>query len=114
MKSRQILIAIVILGTVWHTAAAQPKKEIEVGAPPPEGIMAVTSMQSNPVLADLIALKPEMPSGPPDVLKSYELAMGMLADKTSVDCFVIVQAQQKNQLPANRRNIFCSRATKRQ
>jgi len=98
MKSRQILIAIVILGTVWHTAAAQPKKEIEVGAPPPEGIMAVTSMQSNPVLADLIALKPEMPSGPPDVLKSYELAMGMLADKTSVDCFVIVQAQQKNQI----------------
>ena len=98
MKSRQILIAIVILGTVWHTAAAQPKKEIEVGAPPPEGIMAVTSMQSNPVLSDLIALKPEMPLGPQDVLKSYEIAMNMLADKTSVDCFVIVQAQQKNQI----------------
>ena len=27
MKSRQILMAIVILGTVWHTAAAQPKKK---------------------------------------------------------------------------------------
>jgi len=30
MKSRQILIATVILGTVGHTAAAQPKKKIEV------------------------------------------------------------------------------------
>ena len=27
MKTRQILIAIVILGTVWDTAAAQPKKK---------------------------------------------------------------------------------------
>ena len=27
MKFRQILIAIVILGTLWHTAAAQPKKK---------------------------------------------------------------------------------------
>jgi hypothetical protein len=81
MKSRQILIAIVILGTVWRTAAAQPKKKIEVDAPPPEGILAGTSMQSNPVLSDLIALKPEMPLGPQDVLKSYEIAMNMLADK---------------------------------
>ena len=94
MKSRQILITIVILGTVWHTAAAQPKKKIEVGAPPPESILAGTSMQSNPVLSDLIALKPEMPLGPQDVLKSYEIAMGMVADKTSADFFVIVQAQQ--------------------
>ena len=98
MKSRQILIAIVILGTVWHSAVAQPKKKVEVGAPPPEGILAGTSMQSNPVLSDLIALKPEMPLGPQDVLKSYEIAMGMVADKTSADFFVIVQAQKANQI----------------
>ena len=98
MKSRQILIAIVILGTVWHTAAAQPKKKIEVDAPRPESILAGTSMQSSPVLPDLIALKPEMPLGPQDVLKSYEIAMGMVADKTSADFSVIVQAQQTNQI----------------
>ena len=98
MKSRQILIAIVILGTVGHTAAAQPKKKIEVAAPRPESILASTSMQSNPVLSDLIALKPELPLGPQDVLKSYEIAMNMVADKTSTDFFVIVQAQQTNQI----------------
>jgi hypothetical protein len=98
MKSRQILMAIVILCTVWCTAAAQPKKKVEVDAPPPEGILAGTSVQSNPILSDLIALKPEMPLGPQDVLKSYEIAMGMVADKTSADFFVIVQAQKANQI----------------
>jgi hypothetical protein len=99
MKSRQILIAIVILGTVLHTAAAQPKKKnIQADARPPESILASTSMQSHPVLSDLIALKPEMPLGPEDVLKSYEIAMNMVADKTSADFVVIVQAQQANQI----------------
>jgi len=99
MKTRQILIVILILATVWHTAAAQPKKRnIQAEAPPLESILAGTSMQSNPVLSDLIALKPEMPLGPQDLLKSYEIAMSMVADKTSADLSVIVQAQQTNQI----------------
>jgi hypothetical protein len=98
MKSRQILMAILILGTMCHTATAQPKKKVEVDAPPPEGTLAGTSVRSNPVVSDLIALKPEMPLGPQDVLKSYELAMNIVADKTSVDFVVIVRAQQTNQI----------------
>lgn len=99
MRFRQILIVIVILGTVWHTAAAQPKKKnIQADAPPPENILAGTSMPSNPVLSDLTALKPERPLGPQDVLKSYEIAMSMVADKTSADFSVIVLAQQANQI----------------
>jgi hypothetical protein len=99
MKTRQILLTILILATVWHTSAAQSKKKnIHADAPPPESILAGTSMQSNPVLPDLIALTPEMPLGPRDVLKSYEIAMNMVADKSSADFFVIVQAQQTNQI----------------
>jgi len=99
MKTRQIFLTILILATVWHTAAAQSKKKnIHADAPPPESILAGTSMQSNPVLPDLTALTPEMPLGPRDVLKSYEIAMNMVADKTSADFFVIVQAQQTNQI----------------
>ena len=99
MKTRQILITILILATVWQTAAAQPKKKnIKADAHPVESIPADTNTQSNPVLSDLIALKPEMPLGPQDVLKSYEIAMSMLADKTSADFSVIVQAQQTNQI----------------
>ena len=99
MKVRQILMVIVILGTVWHTAAAQPKKKnIQPNVPRPESILAGTSMQSNPVLSDLTALKPERPLGPQDILKSYEIAMSLVADKTSTDFSVIVQAQQANQI----------------
>jgi hypothetical protein len=99
MKFRQILVAIVIVGTLWHTAAAQPKrKNIQPDAPRPESILAGTSMPSSPVLSDLIAIKPEMPLGPQDVLKSYEITMNLVADKTSADFSVIVQAQQTNQI----------------
>ena len=99
MKVRQIIVLVVIIASVWHTAAAQPKKKkIQIDAPSPESILAGTSMQSNPVLSDLNALKPEMPLGPQDVLKSYEIAMGMVADTTSADFSVIVQAQQTNQI----------------
>ena len=99
MKARQILITTLILATVWHSAAAQPKKKnIRVDAPALAGILAGTSMQSNPVLSDLIAPKLEIPLGPQDVLKSYEIAMSMLADKASADFSVIVQAHQTNQI----------------
>jgi hypothetical protein len=99
MKTRQILLTTLILATVWHTAAGQPKKNnMQVDAPPPESILASTSMPSDAVLSNLIAVKPEMPLGPEDVLKSYEIAMNMVADKTSADFVVIVQAQQTNQI----------------
>ena len=99
MKSRQILMVIMLIGTVWHTAAAQPKKKkIEVVVPRPESILSNTSMQPDAALSDLIALKPKMPLGPQDILKSYELAMSMVADKTSADLSVIVQAQRANQI----------------
>ena len=107
MKTRQILLTTLILATVLHTAAAQPKKKnIQADAPPPESILASTSMQSNPVLSDLIALKPEMPLGPEDVLKSYEIAMNMVAEKTSADFVAIVQAQQTNQITRQQAEYF--------
>lgn len=98
MKFRQILIAIVILGTVWQTAVAQPKKIIHADASPLESFLVDTSMQSNAVLSDLAGVKPEMPLGPLDVLKAYEIAMSVLADRTSADFSGIVQAQQTNQI----------------
>jgi len=98
MKFRQILMAIAILDTLLQTAAAQPKKKIEVNTPPPETILAGTGARPSPILSDLIALKPEIPWGPQDVLKSYEIAMSVLAEKASADCFVIMQARQQNQI----------------
>lgn len=100
MKSRHSLVLILILATMWDTAAAQPKKnKTQMEAPPLEIVLVGTNYpQSNTVPSDLIAFKPEMPLGPQDVLKSYEIAMSLVADKTSNDLAVIVQAQQANQI----------------
>ena len=99
MKLRPFLLAIAILGTVWHPAAAQPKKETtQVDAPPLERVLSGTSMQSNAALSDVIARKPEMPLGPQDILISYEIAMSLVVEKTSADFSVIVQTQQANQI----------------
>jgi hypothetical protein len=99
MKLQTFLVAVAILCTVWHPAAAQPKrKTTQVDPPPLERVLSGTSMQSSAVLSDVIARKAEMPLGPQDILKSYETAMSMVADKTSADFFVIAQAQQTNQI----------------
>lgn len=99
MKPRDILIAIVILATVWTTAASQPKrKKMQVDAPRLDSVLAGTSMQSHSVPFDLIAFKPEMPLAPQDVLKAYEIAMSLVADRTLTDFSVIVQARQTNQI----------------
>ena len=100
MKSRQILITTLILATMWHTAAAQPSKnKSQREALPPERVLAETNYPpSNTVIPDLVTVKPEMPLGPQDILKSYEIAMNVVANKTSSDFAIIVQAQQANQI----------------
>lgn len=100
MKSRHILIAILILASLWQVAAAQPKKtKTQVETPALPSAPVVTNYaQKNAALPDLIALKTEMPLGPQDVLKSYEIGMSLIADKTSTDFSQIVQAQQANQI----------------
>src|ERR1700687_5556712 len=98
MRLRTFLVAIAILGTVLHPAAAQAKKKTtQVDRPPLERVSG-TSTQSNAVLSDVIARKPEMPLGPQDILKSYEIAMSLVVEKTSADFSVIVRTQQANQI----------------
>ena len=99
MKLRTFLVAIAILCTVWRPAAAQSKKKTtRIDAPPLERVLSGTGMQSNAVLSDVIARKPEMPVGPQDILKSYEIAMSLVMEKTSADFSVIVQTQQANRI----------------
>jgi hypothetical protein len=99
MNLRTFLVAIAILCTVWHPATAQPKKKTtHVDAPPLERVLSSTSTQSNSVLSDVSASKPEMPLGPRDILKSYEIAMSIVMEKTSADFSVIVQTQHANQI----------------
>jgi hypothetical protein len=99
MRLRQLLIAVFILTITWQAAAAQPrKKNAQAGPPSLERVVAVTSAPSDTVLSEVIAVKPEMPLGPPDILKAYEIAMNLVVEKASTDFSAIAQAQQANQI----------------
>jgi len=95
MKSRNTVITIVILATVWHNAVGEAKKRVQVDAPPPESVLR--GSMSAPI-SSVIAFTPEMPLGPQDVLKSYEIAMSLIANKASNDFEIIVEAEQSRQI----------------
>jgi hypothetical protein len=47
-----------------------------------------------------------MPLGPRDILKSYEIAMSLVVEKTAADFSVIVQTQQANQISREQAEYF--------
>lgn len=103
MKLRPLLVAAFILAITWQAAAAETRnkptnKNVQADPPLLESVVAGTTAQSNVALANVMAVKPEMPLGPLDILKSYELAMNLVAQKTSADFSAIEQAQQANQI----------------
>lgn len=99
MRARQVIFLIVTVASVWHIAAAQSNNSSSQVEPPPlERILAGGNTGAGPDLSQLVTSKPIMPLGPHDVLKSYEIAMALLADRASNDFAVIVQAQQTNQI----------------
>jgi len=98
MRARQVIFLIVTVASAWQIAAAQSKKSSPSDPPPLEKILAGGKIEAEPDLSKLVALKPIIPLGPRDVLKSYEIAMALLSDKTSNDFAVIVQAQQSDQI----------------
>lgn len=99
MRARQVIVLIVTVASAWQIAAARSKKNTPQPDPPPlERILAGRKIETGPDLSQLLASKPIMPLGPRDILKSYEIAMALLSDKTSGDFAVIVQAQQTNQI----------------
>jgi len=99
MKSRPIVLVIVIVCTICHSAVGQPKrKTTQNNAASLDSTVVSGGTQRDPLLAELSNVKPEMPLGPEDVLKSYEVAMSLVAEKTSNDISVIVQAHQSNQI----------------
>ena len=97
MRLRQLLVAVFILTVTWQAAVAKPRKNnIQTDPPPLERVVAGTTGHSSLDLADVIAVKPEMPLGPVDVLKGYEIAMSLVVERASTDFSTIAQAQQTN------------------
>ena len=97
-----ISLGVLLLSSGIGALAQSTAPPWNANAASPDVVLAGTSIQSDAVLSDLIASKPETPLGPQDVLKAYEIAMNLLSDKAAADFSQIVQAQQANQITRGR------------
>jgi len=99
MKIRSLVAALLSLAVMAGTALAQTaRKGADVEPPPPEEVLASAKLTNSAQLAELLAIKPELPLGPTDVLKEYEQGMALIAQGMSGDLVNISRAQEANQV----------------
>ena len=116
--SRNIIIAVAVIGTLTLSAATQTsatrerRPEIVTAArpaftavtrklpddEPPHIAMAGASAENAHVLSDLVAAPPVIPLGPRDLLRDYELTMASIAERLSMDLAVISNAVGTGQI----------------
>lgn len=99
MKPRLIFLSAFFLAIMPYDAVAQPARtSVDVEPPRLEKILANATSQPNEALAELVTVKPEIPLGPPDMLKEYESEMALVAQRMSAEVVNILQAQGANQI----------------
>jgi hypothetical protein len=99
MKVRSLVGALLSLAVMAGTALAQgARKGADVAPPSLEKALASAPTPDNAQLAELIAVKPELPLGPADVLREYEQGMALIAQGMSAEFVTISRAQQANQV----------------
>src|ERR1700690_434536 len=103
MKVRSVAGALLSLVVMAGTSLAQKARTgAEVELPPLEKVLANAKTPNNPQLAELIAIRPELPLGPADVVKEYEQGMALIAQGMSADVANISRADQTDQITRQR------------
>jgi hypothetical protein len=83
--------------------SAQMRETAQIVEPPSlEKVLAIAKTPNNAQLAELMAIKPELPLGPIDVLKGYEHGMALIAQRMSADIVNVSRAAEANQLTHER------------
>jgi hypothetical protein len=93
MNLKSILVAVFLLAVVPRAARAQSTPTTAKFEPPPlQTIVARAPQTSGEGISSLLAVKPEIPLGPNDVLKGYENGMTAIAERISAELASISQA----------------------
>jgi hypothetical protein len=118
--SRNIIIAVAVIGTLTLSAVTQERRAEIVTASrpaftalkrklpddePPHVSMAGASAENAHVLPGLVAAPPDIPLGPRDLLRGYELAMASIAERLSMDLAVISNAVGTGQITREQREF---------
>ena len=102
MTSRLIVVACWALVFVPRVVVGQTPRIPRAESPPILARQAfANTTQTDEVIQRLLAFQPVVPLGPADVLKSYENAMAMIAQRLSAELTSISQAHRANQITGN-------------
>jgi hypothetical protein len=96
MNLRSIVAAVFLPTIIPVAAAAQSPQKVssktKFEPPALESSLAVPSRSTDAVISSLLAVNPEIPLGPSDVLKGYEAGMTAIAERVSAELASISQA----------------------
>ena len=96
MNLRSIVVAVFLPAIVPLAAAAQSPQKVSTNTkfepPPIASSLAIPSRNSEAAISSVLAVNPEIPLGPSDVLKGYEAGMTAIAERVSAELASISQA----------------------
>ena len=96
------IVALFLLAIMPSTGVALSHRaatdKSEVDPPSIRSVLSGTRTNSDAVISQVLDVKPEIPLGPVDVLRSYEIAMTVIAERTSAQLSGISQAADNGQI----------------
>jgi len=99
MKVQSILVSVFLLATVPFALSqriASGEKGIE--PPKPQQVLVKTDSQADKTIADILAVTPDLPRGPLDVLQEYRDQMTSVSQALDAELAVISQAVRSGQI----------------
>jgi hypothetical protein len=102
MNPRTSIVALFLLAIMPSAAVAQTHRAVkdksEVDPPSIRSIVSGTHTNGDEVISQLFDVRAEIPLGPVDVLRSYEIAMTVIAERTSAQLSGISQAAENGEI----------------
>jgi hypothetical protein len=99
VKARFLVLASILFAVV-PLAFTQRVNTKNKPVEPPQIQKAVgeTGTQANEAIADVLALRPQMPRGPVEILREYENQMTLISQTFSAEMAVVTQAVRQAQI----------------
>jgi hypothetical protein len=102
MNPRTSIVALFLLAIMPSTGVAQSQRTVKnksaIDPPSIRSIVSGTHTNGDEVISQLLDVKAEVPLGPADVLRSYEIAMTLIAERTSAQLSGISQAAENGEI----------------
>ena len=102
MNPRTSIVALFLLAINASTGVAQSQRTVKnksaIDPPSIRSVLSGTRTNGDALMSQLLDVRAEIPLGPVDVLRSYEIAMTVIAERTSAQLSGISQAAENGEI----------------